>query len=210
MGFYPLFADVSGRSCVVIGGGAIAEGKVRGLLAAGAHVIVISPTLTEPLAVAARDGRITHRSRVYTDGDLDGATLAFAATGDAVINAAAAAEGRRLGVWVNAVDDPAHCDFIVPAVLRRGALAVAVSTGGASPALAAVVREELEHHLGGDYAALVDVAAEVRRTLRTERQRVDATTWRRALADPGFRRLVREGRRALASRRLRARLEQPA
>jgi siroheme synthase-like protein len=201
-----MFLEVAGRPCVVVGGGPIAESKVNGLLAAGAEVTVVSPMVTDALADAVRAGRIGHRRRVYRDGDLIGVALAFVATGDVGVNAAVAAEGRRRGVWVNAADDPAHCDFILPAVLRRGALAIAVSTGGASPALARAIREELERHLGDDYAALVDVAGEVRRALRTERRTADAATWRAALADPRFRRLVASGQRAAARRRLRARL----
>ena len=131
----------------------------------------------------------------------------FTSTGEPAVNAAVASEGRRRGVWVNAVDDPAHCDVIIPAVVRRGALTVAVSTGGVSPALARAVREELDRHLGDDYAALVDVAGEVRRALRAGHRRVDARAWHDALTDPRFRRLVTEGRRALASHHLRARLE---
>ena len=206
MALYPVFLELAGRSCVVVGGGAVAEGKVNGLLAAGAVVSVVSPTLTDALREAARAGRIVHRCRVYRDGDLAGFALAFVATGDDAVNAAVAAEGRRRRVWVNAADDPAHCDFILPSVLRRGALAVAVSTGGASPALARVVREEIERHVGDDYTVLVDVAGDVRRALRAERRPVDAATWREALGDPRLRRLVARGDRAAARRRLRARL----
>jgi uroporphyrin-III C-methyltransferase/precorrin-2 dehydrogenase/sirohydrochlorin ferrochelatase len=208
MAYYPLFVDLADRACLVVGGGAIAEGKVHGLLAAGAHVTVVSPTLIAPLADTARAGRIDHRPRTYRDGDLAGFVLAFTATGDPTVNDAVAAEGRRCGVWVNAVDDPAHCDFIVPAVLRRGALTVAVSTGGASPAFARAVREELEQHFGDDYAMLLDVAGEVRRELRIWHRRPDAHAWQDALNDPGFRRLVTEGRREAARRRLHARLEE--
>jgi precorrin-2 dehydrogenase/sirohydrochlorin ferrochelatase len=207
VGYYPLFADVTGRTCLVVGGGAIAEGKVGGLLAAGARVIVVSPTLSPTLAAAASEGRVEHRARPYRDGDLAGVVaLAFAATGETAVNAAVAAEGRRRGVWVNAVDDPERCDFIVPAVLRRGTLAVAVSTGGASPALARAVRDDLAKLVGDDYAALADIAADVRRTLRQQRRRVDGRAWRDALGDPAVRRLAAEGRRALARRRLHARL----
>lgn len=206
MALYPVFLEVAGRPCVVVGGGAVAEGKVNGLLAAGAAVTVVSPALTDVLREAAREGRIVHRHRVYRDGDLAGFALAFVATGDGAVNAVVAAEGRRRGVWVNAADDPAHCDFILPSVLRRGTLAVAVSTGGASPALARVVREEIERHVGDDYTMLVDVAGDVRRALRAERRPVDAATWRDALGDPRLRRLVARGDRTAARRRLRARL----
>jgi precorrin-2 dehydrogenase/sirohydrochlorin ferrochelatase len=203
---YPLSLELGGRPCVVVGGGTVAEGKVKGLLTADAVVTVVSPSLTGTLAEAVRAGRIAHRRRVYQDGDLAGFALAFVATGDVAINAAVAAEGRRRGVWVNAADDPAHCDVILPSVLRRGTLTVAVSTGGASPALARAVREEIERHLGEDYAVLADVASAVRRTLRAERRPADAAAWRDALADARFRRLVARGDRAGARRRLRARL----
>jgi len=206
MGFYPVFLDLTGRRCVVIGGGPVAEGKVTGLLAAGADVTVISPTVTTGLAEAARTRRISHRQRVYRDGDLAGAGLAFAATGDVAVNAAIAGEGARRGVLVNAADDPAHCDFILPSVLRRGALAIAVSTGGTSPALARVVRDELERHVGEDYATLAGVAGEVRGALRVEHRPASAAAWRAALADRDFRRLIASGRRAAARRRLRSRL----
>jgi precorrin-2 dehydrogenase/sirohydrochlorin ferrochelatase len=166
----------------------------------------VSPSLTDPLAEAVRAGRITHRCRVYEDGDLDGFVLAVVATGDVAINAAVAAEGRRRCVWVNAADDPSHCDFFLPSVLRRGALTVAVSTGGASPALARAVREEIERHLGEDYAVLADVAGDVRRALRAERRPAGAAAWREALADPRLRRLVARGDHVAARRRLRARL----
>jgi len=203
---YPVFLELKGVRCVVIGGGAIAEGKVRGLLAAGADVMVVSPSLTPSLAEAAREGRLSHRARPYGYGDLDGVTLAFAATGDAVVNAAVAAEGTHRGVWVNAADDPAHCDFILPAVVRRGDLTVAVSTGGASPAVARAVKEELERHLGPEYTTLVEVAGAVRRTLRTEHRVVDAARWSDALDDPAFRALIAAGAPEPAHRWLQARL----
>jgi len=203
---YPVFVDLAGRRCVVIGGGPVAEGKVNGLLAAGALVTVVSPTLTPALADAARAGRIGHRRRAYHESDLAGAVLAFVATADVAVNAAVAADGRRRGLLVNAADDPRHCDFILPSVLRRGALAVAVSTGGASPALARAVRQEIERTIGDDYATLVDVAGDVRRALRAEGRTVDAATWSAALGDRRFRRLVARGAHAAARRRLRAHL----
>ncbi|HXH84952.1 MAG TPA: bifunctional precorrin-2 dehydrogenase/sirohydrochlorin ferrochelatase, partial [Candidatus Tectomicrobia bacterium] len=138
---YPVCLRLTGRPCVVIGGGAVAERKVDGLLAAGAAVTIVSPLVTPRLARWAADGWIRHVRRAYRVGDLRGHRLAFVATDDGAVTAAVAAEARARGVWVNAADEPAHCDFALPAVLRRGALAVAVGTGGASPALAAVVRD---------------------------------------------------------------------
>ncbi len=205
MSLFPLFVELAGRRCLVLGGGDVATRKVDGLLAAAATVTVISPAVTPALAVLAAERRLEHVVRGYVPGDLDGFALAFAATDDGAINAAVAAEGRRLGVWVNAADDPTHCDFILPSVLRRGALTVAVSTGGASPALARVVREEIEACVPAGYAALADVAGDVRRSLRARRHAPDAQTWVRAL-DSEVRRLAATGQVAEARRRLLERL----
>jgi siroheme synthase-like protein len=205
MGLVPLFVELAGRRCLVLGGGGVAARKVDGLLAAGAAVTVISPDVTPALAALAAEHRVEHVARGYAPGDLAGFALAFAATDDGAINAAVAAEGRRFGVWVNAADDPAHCDFILPSVLRRGALTVAVSTGGASPALARVIREEIEACVPAGYAALADVAGDVRCSLRARRHAADAETWVSAL-DGEVRRLAAAGRVAEARRRLLERL----
>ncbi len=206
MGLFPLFVDLEGRPCVVLGGGAIALRKVEGLLAAGAVVTVVSPALAAGLAALAAEGRVAHVARAYAEGDLAGAALAFAATDDGAVNAAGAREGRARGVWVNAADDPAHCDAILPAVVRRGALTVAVSTGGASPALARAVRERIEAALPDAYGALAEAAADARRDLRAAGRRASADDWLAAL-DTGLAALLDGVPFAEAARRLRARLE---
>jgi siroheme synthase-like protein len=198
---YPLVVELANRQCVVLGGGAVAERKVDGLLAAGAVVTVVSPTLTEGLAALAGTGRIEHVCRRYRRGDLTGKVLAFVATGDRGVAAAVARDGRRRGVWVNAADDPAHCDFFLPSVLRRGPLVVAVATGGASPALARAVREEIERLLPSEYAVLAETVAEVRRELRARGRSADAATWSRALAAE-----MRDVTAAVHPQRVRARL----
>jgi siroheme synthase-like protein len=203
--WYPLTVNLEGRRCLVIGGGHVAERKVDGVLAVDADVTVVSPVVTPRLGDLALGGRIVHRARDYRAGDLKGFVLAFAASGDTAVNAAVAREGRRRGVWVNAVDDPAHCDFILPSILRRGDLTVAVATGGTAPALARAIREDLERHLTEDYAVLADVIAEIRRELRATGRAPDADTWHRALNVP-LRRLVARGRRTEMRRRLLARL----
>ena len=189
---YPLVVDLSGRRCVVIGGGAVAERKVEGLLAAGASVTVVSPKLGEKLEARAARGEIELARRRYRRGDLAGASLAFVATGDPGLAAAVAREGRSEGVWVNAADDPEHCDFFLPSVLRRGPLLVAVATGGGSPALARAVREEIERLLPDDYAELAETVAEVRRELRARGVSPDASAWNRALSSE-IRRPSRDG-----------------
>lgn len=201
MGYYPIVIELSGRPCVVIGGGPVAERKVAGLFAVGAAVTVISPTLTPRLARPAAEGQLRHVSREYRRGDLVGYQLAFVATDDGAVNGSVAREGRERGVWVNAADDPARCDFLLPSVLRRGALIVAVSTGGASPGLARAIREALEAHFSAEYAPLVRIAAEVRAELRARGGRPDGRAWRVAL-DGEIRQLVADGRRDEAKARL--------
>jgi siroheme synthase-like protein len=189
MSYYPIFLALEGRSCLVIGGGAVAERKVTGLLAAGATVTVVSPTLTASLETLVRDGRIRHIARAYRPDDLDGHRLAFVATDDGAVNAAVAEDGAAAGVWVNAADDPDHCDFILPSVLRRGRLQVAVATGGASPALSRAVRDQLETYFTTDHATLADVAADVRRDLRARGRAATPAAWQAALGAE-LRRLV--------------------
>src|SRR5260370_39342549 len=150
---------MAGRPCLVVGGGPVAERKVRGLLEVGARLAVVGPGVTPQLDAWAREGRIRLIRRRYESSDLAGQSLAFVATDDGVVNAEVARDARAAGVLINAADDPAHCDFILPAVLRRGELTVAVSTGGASPALSRIVRDELDTYLAReDDAALLSVA----------------------------------------------------
>jgi siroheme synthase-like protein len=193
MGYYPIFLEMNRRRCVVIGGGWVAERKVEGLLAAGADVTVISPAITERLRDWLANGVIRHVAREYEAHDLAGSDLVFAATDHPAINAAVCGDARSLEIWINAVDDPEHCDFILPAVLRRGELAVAVSTGGGSPAVTRAVREELEEYFSPDYAQLVQIASEVRRELREKSLSVSAEAWNNALKG-NFRRFIEEGK----------------
>ncbi len=203
--YYLVALDLRDRSCLVVGGGPVAEAKVEGLLFAHARVTVVSPALTERLTSWATAGRIAHRQREYGAPDLDGHQLAFSATDRREVTEAVAADARRRGVWVNAADDPRYCDFLLPSVLRRGRLQVAVSTGGASPALAARVRRDLESYFTPEYEDLVELAAEVRHEIRAGGLRADAAFWRDAL-DADLRRLLTEGRRDDAKARLLDRL----
>lgn len=206
MRYYPVCVDMAGRACLVVGGGAVAERKASGLLESGARVTVVSPALTARLEAWAREGQIRAIRRGYEPGDLADQSLVFVATDDGAVNAAVAADARAAGVLINAADDPAHCDFIIPAVLRRGALTVAVSTGGASPALSRAVRDELETHFDReDYASLLEVAADARARLRERSAPQPWERWRQAL-DGEVRRLVSAGRVGEARARLMERL----
>jgi siroheme synthase-like protein len=193
VGYYPIFLEMKDRRCVVIGGGAVAERKAEGLVAVGANVTVIAPGITDGLKGLLKQGAIRHVAREYQAGDRAGYDLVFVATDNSEINAAVSNEARCLRIWVNSADDPDHCDFILPAVIRRGDLAVAVSTGGVSPAVTRAVREELDEYFNADYARFVQIAGEVRRELRGKSVSPGASAWNRALQGD-FRRLIKEGK----------------
>lgn len=202
---YPIVLDLTGRPCLVVGGGTVALRKVAGLVEAGARVTVVSPSLTPALLRLAAEAPLRWRPREYAQGDAVGFPLVMVATGDRAVNAAVAAECRERGIWVNCADDPARCDFVLPSVLRRGAVTVAVSTGGRSPTMARLVREELAALLPRDVVVLTDIVASVRRALSEDGVSLDAERWRDAL-DGELRRLVAAGRTTEARARLRERL----
>lgn len=153
---YPLvLTGLARRRCIVVGGGAVAQRKVAGLLDAAAHPEVISPTLTAALAGWHARGAISYQQRQYHDGDLEGAALVIAATGDRAVNAAVAAECDRRGILVNIADDPAASNFHTVGAVRRGDLLLTVSTGGVAPALAGHVRRTLEQQYGEEYGQLL-------------------------------------------------------
>jgi precorrin-2 dehydrogenase/sirohydrochlorin ferrochelatase len=168
MGYLPIFIDLSERPCVVIGGGEIAERKTRSLIEAGASVVIISPAITAGLAAMSGAGTIQHLARRYRHGDLADAFLAFDATGDGATARAAAAEASARGVPINVADVPELCDFISPAVVQRGGLQIAISTGGASPALARKIREDLEGLFGPEYELIISLLERTRRWLRLQ------------------------------------------
>lgn len=159
---YPLTLILEGLPCVVIGGGQIAERKIEALLDAGACVRVVSPQLTARLEERVAQGEIEVVRRAYRDGDLSGAFLVIASVDDAEVNTQVWEEAQRLQILINTVDDPPRCNFYVPAVVRRGRLSLAVSTTGASCAMTARIRRDLEKRYTDDHAALLDLFAELR------------------------------------------------
>jgi precorrin-2 dehydrogenase/sirohydrochlorin ferrochelatase len=197
MSYYPVFLEMKERRCLVIGGGLVAERKVATLVEAGARVTVIAPELTTNLAAWSQRESIHAITRAYRPGDLAGYEMVFVATDVPQVNAAVYEEGKSRGIWVNAADDPAHCDFILPSVLRRGALTVAVSTGATSPALARMVREELEGYFSRDYEVVAELAAEVREELRARGIAPGYEKWRQALTGE-LRQWVKRGERRQA------------
>lgn len=178
MKYYPVFLRVAGRLCLVIGGGKVAEQKVKSLLEAGARVTVISPELTLALARLAATHQVVHHARPYRHGDLQGSLLAYAATDDEHLHAQIARDAREAGVLVNVADRPQWCDFIVPSVVRRGDLVIAASTSGTSPAMAKRIRKELQAAFGPEYATALHLLGRLRERLAerpltsAERQRI--------------------------------------
>jgi precorrin-2 dehydrogenase/sirohydrochlorin ferrochelatase len=169
MGGYPItLVSLETNRCVVIGGGEVAARKVAGLRAAGARPVVISPDLGKSLQEQAGAGEIEAIRREYRTGDLAGARLVIAATDDPDTNEAVWKEAQAAGCLVNVVDDPEHCNFHVPATVRRGALNISISTGGGSPLLARKIRQELEEHFDAAYEPYLALLAELRSIVQAQ------------------------------------------
>lgn len=196
---YPVNLLVAGRRVLVVGGGAVAAEKARGLLAAGALVHVVGREVRDE--VRALD--LTWEERPYQPGEVAGYRLAVACTDDPAANRAVYEDGEAAGVWVNAADDPSHCSYTLPARLDQGRLLVTVSTSGHSPALAAWLRDRLAEQLGPEYDALIDLLAEARAGLVAAGRPTLGADWRSAL-DSGMLDLVRAGRLDDARARLQA------
>jgi siroheme synthase-like protein len=167
---YPLFALIDGSPVLVVGGGAVGERKVLDLLAAGALVTVASPQVTPVLANLAEQGAIRHLAQEFFPELVEGMALVVGATDDLEVNAAISAAARSRGIFVNIVDQPELCTFIVPAQVKRGDLTIAVSTGGASPALARKIRERLEEVFGPEYGPYLELLQQVRQRLLAVRR----------------------------------------
>ena len=163
MNVYPIFlTDLQSRRCLVIGGDSEAERKVEGLLAANASVTVISETLTDNMTLWANQHRIAWLPRAWQPGDLEGVWLAIATTRDCALATRLKDEAEQHGVLLNVTDDVPHSNFVAGSVMRRGPLAIAVSTSGCSPALAARIRQQMEQRFGPEYADFLDLLGELR------------------------------------------------
>jgi len=162
---FPMFLKLEGRPCLVVGAGTVAEGKIGSLLLAGATVRVVAPQADVAVQEWARTGVMRWESREFCLLDLDGVFLVIAATSSNEVNGSVFREAQRRNVLCNVVDDPEHCDFYYPAVVRRGQLQIAISTAGESPALAQKLRRELESQYGPEYEGWVEQLGKRRREL---------------------------------------------
>jgi siroheme synthase-like protein len=160
--FYIACLRLTGRRCVVVGGGDVGLEKVEGLLACGGDVVLIAPDAVEPLRELAAEGSIRWEQRGYETGDLEGTFIAIAATNDTDVNIHVFEDAERRAMLVNVVDVPPLCNFILPAIHRTGPLAIAISTAGASPALAKRLKREIGEAYGEPYARLAELLNEAR------------------------------------------------
>lgn len=195
MRYYPIYLDIRNKPCVVIGGGDVAERKVMSLLNAGAIVTVISPAITDALKGVSGDGRVKIKERFYQEGDLKGAFIAYAATDNEDTNRKIVEEAHKCGVLLNIVDKPEMCDFIVPSVVERGLLSIAISTSGASPAFAKRLRVEMEEMYGMEYAQFLEIMAAIRQKLLTkEAEGVKKRKFFNELASSSIPEMIKAGR----------------
>lgn len=166
MSLFPIFVKLEGRLIVVVGGGTIAEGKIPGVLTAGARIRLIAPSITPQIAAWVRFGKIDWLPKEFEAEDLHGAFLAIAATSAPGVNETVFRDAEARGILCNAVDDIEHCHFYYGAVVQRGDLQIAISTNGKSPALAQRLRRELETEFGPEYEVWLQWLGAAREALR--------------------------------------------
>ena len=190
---YPAILLLEGRLAVVIGGGQVAQRKVRTLLDAGAKVRVVTDEVTKAIRGYADRGEIELVERRYERGDLAGSAAVVAATDDEEVNRSVFAEATEAGIPVNVVDNVSLCTFIAPSIVRRGDLVLAISTGGNAPALAVRIRERLEKEFGEEYARFLELMGELREQVTVPGDQDDrARAWYRVI-DSDVMDLVRTG-----------------
>jgi precorrin-2 dehydrogenase / sirohydrochlorin ferrochelatase len=166
--YYPVYLDVSNRLCVIIGGGEVAARKAQRLVQCGARVTVVGKRLSPEMMAMKEKHAVSHIDADYGIEHLQGAFMAIGATDRDDINELIAGDARSLGILVNIVDDPGHCDFILPSVMNRGDLSISISTGGKSPALAKKLRLEMEERYGSEYVVLLNILGLLREKIVTD------------------------------------------
>ena len=163
MQYYPIYLNITNKRCIVVGGGEVGERKAERLLECGAHVVVIGRALTPLLEKMKEEGRIDHIDADYDDAYLEQASVVIGATNRDDVNKRISGDAGKRGILVNIVDDPARCDFILPSLVKRGDLVIAVSTGGRSPALAKKLREDMEASFGPEYETFLEIMGNLRK-----------------------------------------------
>src|SRR5579864_394633 len=200
MSLFPIFVKLEGRLIVVVGGGNIAEGKIPGVLTAGARIRLVAPSITPQIAEWVRFGKIDWLPKTFEPQDLNRAFLVIAATSAPGVNEAVFCEAEARGILCNAVDDIEHCHFYYGAVVQRGDLQIAVSTNGKSPALAQRLRIQLEKQFGSEYELWLEWLGAARELLRAGDGSADSkkTLLHHLASQPMFKRFLQEARRQRA------------
>jgi precorrin-2 dehydrogenase/sirohydrochlorin ferrochelatase len=163
--YYPVSLDITGKRCVIVGGGAVAERKAERLIACGARVTLVSRTLTPLLEDKKKANIIEHIATDYKKETLQGAFMVIGATDRDEVNGQVSQDALSLGLLVNIVDDPVRCNFILPSLVQQGDLSIAVSTSGKSPALARKIRQELQQQYGPEYKSLLEIMGPIRKKI---------------------------------------------
>ncbi|MEA2239374.1 MAG: precorrin-2 dehydrogenase [Thermoanaerobaculia bacterium] len=194
--YYPIYIDIEDRAVLIVGGGNVCARKAETMMRYGARVTIVSPDVTEEIAGWERDGKLVLQRKRYEDADLEGASIVIASTDDPCVNARVARDCRRRRIPVNVVDVTHLCEFIVPAIIEKGSVQIAISTGGKSPALGRTLKEELQRTIGPEYAEVNDLLGTLRksakRVLPTD---VDRKHFFDGIIAAGILDMLREGRR---------------
>ena len=193
MKYYPVYLNLKDRLVLLVGAGEVGRQKIRGLLDCQAKIHVVSPEALPDIQELSRDGKIKWSVRSYETADLDGSSLVIAATDDPVLQKKIAEQARARGIWVNIVDVPPLCDFIAPAIVARGDIQIAISTGGAAPALAKYLRKKLEPLIGQEYEDFVRVVEKMRPDILKLPKPKRMALWDCMVSDGFFEEIRRDG-----------------
>lgn len=203
--FLPIGLNLRDRRCLVVGGGTVASRRASALVEAQASVTVVAPRLSSRIEQFSVDSSVTAIHREFEPADLDGMFLAVAATNDPSVNRLVVALARDKRILVNSVDDPVSGDIVFPSVVRRGAVQIAIDTGGQVPALSRHLRGRIEQAVPEEYALLVELLAKLRGELRQAGARIEPESWQHAIDDELIA-LIRDGKIEEATRLVRSRL----
>jgi len=194
--YYPIYIDIEDRSVLIVGGGTVCARKAETMMRYGARVTIVSPEITDEIAAWEQAGVLAVQRKMYAESDLEGASMVIASTDDQCVNARVARDCRRRRIPVNVVDVTHLCEFIVPAIIEKGSIQIAVSTGGKSPAIARTLREDLQRMIGPEYAEVNVLLGTLRKSakevLPTD---VDRKRFFDSIIAAGILDLLREGRR---------------
>jgi len=194
--YYPIYIDIEDRAVLIVGGGAVCARKAETMMRYGGRVTIVSPEITDEIAAWESDGALDVRRKMYEESDLDGASIVIASTDDQCVNARVARDCRRRRIPVNVVDVTHLCEFIVPAIIEKGSIQIAISTGGKSPALARTLKEDMQRMIGPEYAEVNDLLGTLRKSAKSVLPTdVDRKRFFDGIIAAGVLDLLREGRR---------------